>query len=308
MVPVMEEVKTAAADTTSETSSPLRPLLPLTRSEPFEPTPKSRKTEANQQPTPTLQGFREAGLQSLETTRDGVHHYSRSGRIIPVGIAQPIRMAETSYGSGDFDTLDLINKGNPQNQKKSRSAPASSIRDTAGQQKLASSEMRSYENRLLNDVVGDDNLDSCDSDQSLSHKRRFDRFENENSARFVRRALPSKRHRSDSHSSDSSSDSNSSSSSSSSSSDSDESPPAAPTEGGGMETGPSGMESRQHVDTSEEQQHFEGIRDEPDVPRLPEIQKSSLAMITSSGKPPWLHFYLLLATCTWIIWIHVPTN
>ena len=288
----MEEVETAAADTTSETSSPLHPLLPLTRSEPFEPTPKGRKTDTIQS-TPGLQGFREAGLQSLET-RDGVHRYSRSGRIIPVGIAQPIRMAETSFGSADFDALDL--KGSP--QKKSRSTPAS-VQDTARQQNLASSEMKSLENRHLSQaVVGDENLDSCDSDQSLSHKRRFDRFENENSARLARRALPSKRRRSDSHSSDSSSDSNSSSSSGSSSSSSEEFLPAPPIEGGGMESGPSrmesgpsgmelgpsgmelgpsGMESR----TAEEQQQFEASRDEPDVPEI--HRKSSLANI---GEPP----------------------
>ena len=283
----MEEVETAAADTTSETSSPLHPLLPLTRSEPFEPTPKGRKTDTIQS-TPGLQGFREARLQSLET-RDGVHRYSRSGRIIPVGIAQPIRMAETSYGSADFDALDL--KGSP--QKKSRSTPASA-QDTAGQQNLASSEMKSLENRHLSQaVVGDENLDSCDSDQSLSHKRRFDRFENENSARLARRALPSKRRRSDSHSTDSSSDSNSSSSSGSSSSSSEEFLPAPPIEGGGMETGPIGMESGpsgmelgpsgMESRTSEEQQQFEASRDELDVPEI--HRKSSLANI---GEPPCL--------------------
>ena len=271
MVPVMEEVETAAADTTSEASSPPHPLPPLIGAESFEPSPKRRKAEPVQS-TPGLQGFREAGLQSLES-RDGVHHYSRSGRIIPVGIAQPIQMAESSCGAGDLDTLEL--KESP--QKKSRSAPElkSSARDTS-RQKQASSEMRSYGNKHLSQAFsGDDNLDSCDSDQSLSHKQRFDRFENENSAALVTRTLPDKRHRSDSLSSDTSSDSHSSSS--------DEFPYAPPLEGDGIETGQSRMELRQCAGTLEEQQQRRS-GDELDVPRMPEIpRKPSLVMATSGN-------------------------
>ena len=87
----MDEIKTAAADTTSGSSAfialPPLPEYPYTLEE-GEPPPKRQKTKADiSAPSFT---FPESGLQNLEM--GSVRHYS--GRVLPIGIAQPFHLQE----------------------------------------------------------------------------------------------------------------------------------------------------------------------------------------------------------------------
>ena len=97
----MDEIETAAADTTSGCSAfialPPLPEYPYTLEE-GEPPPKRQKTKADL----SAPGFTfpESGLQSLEM--GSVRHYS--GRVLPVGIAQPFHLQEQKLGQTDPKT------------------------------------------------------------------------------------------------------------------------------------------------------------------------------------------------------------
>jgi len=100
----MDEIETAAADTTSESSSPFVTLRPLPKHphtfEEGEVYPKRRKVEADLS-APGFT-FSESGLHSLEQTtlnKGSIRHYS--GRVLPVGIAQPFRLREQRLDQND---------------------------------------------------------------------------------------------------------------------------------------------------------------------------------------------------------------
>ena len=94
----MDEIETAAADTTSGSSAfialPPLPEYPYTLEE-GEPPPKRQKTNADY----SAPGFTfpESGLKSLE--KGSVRHYS--GRVLPVGIAQPFHLQEQKLDQTD---------------------------------------------------------------------------------------------------------------------------------------------------------------------------------------------------------------
>lgn len=158
----MEEVETAAADTTSDSSSPPLHTFPsFGRGDTFEPRTKRQKMEAE----PKASGF---GLHSLEKTgknKGSIRHYS--GRVIPVGIAQPIRVEE----------------------KPEETAPESreTMKESAA---FSSSKTTGYENRHVTRALlaGDDSRDSYDSDHSQSTPR-FNKFANESTASDRRELL-----------------------------------------------------------------------------------------------------------------------
>ena len=99
----MDEIETAAADTTSEGSAFITLGLPPLPECPYaleegEPLPKRQKIKADlSAPGYT---FPESGLQSLE--KGSVRHYS--GRVLPVGIAQPFHLQEQKLDQTDPKT------------------------------------------------------------------------------------------------------------------------------------------------------------------------------------------------------------
>ena len=143
----MDEIETAAADTTSEGSCPFVPLRPLPRhphtSEEGEVYPKRRKIEADLS-APGF-SFSESGLHSLEKTtpnKGSIRHYS--GRVLPVGIAQPFRLS-----------LD-------QNDPKSLSDPKMDWGSEAVEEN-SSSDPRKWENKHFQHTSADDSYDSNNS-------------------------------------------------------------------------------------------------------------------------------------------------
>ena len=156
----MEEVETAAADTTSNSSSPHHHYSGTG------PPAKRRRAD--------LRVLSEGRLEEVE----GYRHYS--GRVLPVGIAQPFRSEGTSQGTPQQRRMD------PRSQFSSKPTMGDSMDLLGWRGSFESASGKSLENKHLQNVLGSgggDEKEASDSDQSSTRIPRFSRFVNESTGK-----------------------------------------------------------------------------------------------------------------------------
>lgn len=276
----MDEVETAAADTTSDTS-------------PSGYRPSHHEVEGLESPAakrykmdvfPSLHKGKATGLEGGGAGEGpGYRHYL--GRGLPVGIAQPFRTQESSTPTQLEQESDQILKEefDPKKSERTDSSLPSEGRDCQSDPVGG----RSFENKHLRNVqkgggqAEEEKGDSCDSDQSSVRTPRFNRFANESKHEDRENPPPSL----DAESSGSGSSDDESSSSSNF--NYPFAPPSTSTEGVADQHGREDSPVKVEAKTEEPTREPSSLHPDPVLPSLPPRMKYHVFVSHSTGDRQW---------------------